>query len=155
MNYCTPTSATTADVYSFRQLRADNPNVSFPSIWFEEASYPAVGLEDFNMFPFTIAVEPPYDPLLERIELGSIIDVAGEWVKEWLVIALTPEEIAENYRQAEMSAIINAVEFQAFINLSPSAVEAQVDATYAAGPERDLLRQVLRLQWLISQSYKV
>lgn len=78
--------------YSIKQLRADNPNVSFPANMAEEK------LSQWGVYPVTIDTDPSYDPLTHKIQQASEPAlVSGAWVLSKTVVPLTAEEIQANY----------------------------------------------------------
>lgn len=78
--------------YSIKQLRVDNPNVSFP------VSITAEQLAEWGVYPVTIAADPSYDPLTHKIQQATEpVLVNGAWLVSKAVVALTAEEIQANY----------------------------------------------------------
>lgn len=75
--------------YSLRQLRKDNPNVSFP----EEPR--AETLARYDVYPVTEKTPPEHNPLTENL-VSTYTQVNGVWYKDWVVEAKTPEEAAQN-----------------------------------------------------------
>lgn len=75
--------------YSVSQLRADNPNVSFP------VPTPDDLLAAYNVFPVEPS-EPLYDPITQGITEISPIFVDGKWVQQWEVNDLTAEQVNQN-----------------------------------------------------------
>lgn len=74
--------------YSIGQLRRDNPQTSFPRNPSDAL------LATFNVFPVRPTEHPAYDPLTQRVEEGTPVLQAGEWVQVWNVTPLSAEEIA-------------------------------------------------------------
>ena len=78
--------------YSLGQLRVDNPNVSFPS------TMPDEQLAEWDMYPVTVVADPSYDPLTQKVQQADEpVLVNGAWLISKTVVALTPEEIQDNY----------------------------------------------------------
>lgn len=76
--------------YTLAQLRADNPNTSFPRI----PSYDT--LASYGVFPCAPAGDPPaHNANVERLEKGYE-QVDGAWREAWAVTALTDAEKAAN-----------------------------------------------------------
>lgn len=70
-------------------LRRDNPQTSFPKNPTPEL------LATFNVFPVRPTEQPQCDPMTQRVEEGTPVLQAGEWVQTWLVNQLSAEEIAQ------------------------------------------------------------
>lgn len=75
--------------YSVSQLRRDNPQTSFPRNPTDEL------LATFNVFPVKPTEQPAYEPLTQRVEEGTPVLQAGEWVQVWWITPLSAEEIAQ------------------------------------------------------------
>lgn len=73
--------------YSIRQLRLDNPNVSFPK------DMPESVLADFDVFPLLSAPQPEYDTFRQRVVEGTPELTNGAWYQTWVVEDLAPEEV--------------------------------------------------------------
>jgi hypothetical protein len=87
-------------LYSVNQLRADNPNVSFPRVTSHAA------LAAFGVFPAEWAAQPAHTPAAEKLEPGAFTEVDGAWFRGWNVITLSQEELAANVQTklAELAA---------------------------------------------------
>jgi hypothetical protein len=73
---------------SHDQIRAANPNTSFPA-YFEEA----------EGYDWVAHVEPPeVDVSSQYREEGEPIQVDGKWMKTWIVNSLSADEIASRAR---------------------------------------------------------
>ena len=78
--------------YSIKQLRADNPNVSFPN------NMTAQQFAEWGVYPVTIAADPSYDPLTHKLQqTAEPVLVNGAWILSKTVVPLTAEEIQDNY----------------------------------------------------------
>jgi hypothetical protein len=80
--------------YSVRQLRRDNPQVSFPE-------NPTEGLlAAYDVYP----VQPTDSPAGDVVTEVDPVLTDGQWLQAWSVRDFTPEEIADNLaaRRAEM-----------------------------------------------------
>ena len=75
--------------YSIGQLRRDNPQVSFPK------SIPDSTLAEFGVYPLKPTEQPQFDPMTQRVEEGTPVLQAGEWLQVWNVTPLSAEEIAQ------------------------------------------------------------
>ena len=75
--------------YSIGNLRRDNPNTSFPRV------VPETTMTAYNMFPVEHDVNPTFDPLTHKVEIGATPVLTGDkWVLPKTAVALTPVEIA-------------------------------------------------------------
>lgn len=87
--------------YSIAQLRADNPQTSFPQSPSNEL------LVEFNVFPVAPTAVPAVDPKTHKAVEMPPVKQDGQWVQVWAVLALAPEEVAENMRRARARAYQN------------------------------------------------
>lgn len=84
-----------AQAYSIAQLRADNPNVSFP------ADFPASLLAQYDVY-LAINVDPPvYDTILQTVRQDGYEFVSNQWQTKWLV---------ENKDNATLQAEVDSIE---------------------------------------------
>lgn len=86
MTYCKRTAPNTAVEYTLRQLREDNPNVSFPR------SFPDIVLANYDVFPAVETPQPAYDPTTQNITRGGFTRRAGVWERVWTVEAKSQQE---------------------------------------------------------------
>lgn len=87
-------NAVAAYPYSVQQLRADHPNTSFP-----DSLNPDV-LTEFGVFPVYETQPEAHDQNTQKpIELAPAL-VDGIWQRQWEIVDLTPEEIAQTMHQA-------------------------------------------------------
>lgn len=93
-----PNETVQAFPYSVRQLRRDNPNVSFPS------SLSDATLASWNVFPVVDRPAPSFDPATESCNQVNPTFENGEWVTTWQVTTVDADEIAE--RLADESEIV-------------------------------------------------
>ena len=84
--------------YSVRQLRLDNPSVSFP------ANPSDATLAAWNVFPVTAGSMPACDPATETCTQIDPTLVNGEWVATYEVTTADAAEIAE--RLADESEMV-------------------------------------------------
>jgi hypothetical protein len=75
--------------YSIRQLRRDNPQVSFPS------EIPAATLAVYSVYSLGPTLMPAYNPETQRVMEGQAALVNGAWVQTWVISNLTSEELDE------------------------------------------------------------
>src|SRR5690554_3620609 len=73
--------------YSIRQLRRDNPQVSFPR------EMPDERLADWGVYRVAKVEQPVYDPETQTVEEGQPVQVEGIWTQVWNVRDLTTEEL--------------------------------------------------------------
>ena len=70
----------TASKYSLRQLREDNPTISFPK------SIPDTLAASYDVYPYTFANEPSYDMFTQDLTEGSFTqDEDGNWTLGYTV----------------------------------------------------------------------
>jgi hypothetical protein len=96
----------TPAAYSVAQLRADNPQVSFPQ------NIPDTTLAEYGVYPLQSADQPAYDPLTQDLSDGAPVQQGGQWVQTWVVTQASPEAIAQ--RQAEHTAQLQAQRAEAY-----------------------------------------
>ena len=83
--------------YSIRQLKADNPNVSFPRNPSDEI------LSEYDVFRVQNTAPPETGPD-ERAVLGDPTLEGGQWVQTWQVVPIPQEELEQRARdQREQS----------------------------------------------------
>lgn len=80
--------------YSIRQLRRDNPQVSFPR------EMPDERLADWGVYRVAKVEQPVYDPETQALEEGQPVQVEGIWTQVWNVRSLTPEELKSRVPQS-------------------------------------------------------
>lgn len=72
-----------------------------PIVWDENNYCSAFALEadgkasQFKVFPFYTSAPPAYNPDTQEVREISPVKIGDEWVQQWEVIDLTPEQIAE------------------------------------------------------------
>ena len=111
--------------YSFRQLRLDNPQVSFPAD-------PSPGLLAEWGVVTVAPVDQPSVALDKNAVEGIPALVAGIWTQTWTEEPATADQVAERQREAadtSQRANIKADAFVArFIAMTPAEVLADVNA---------------------------
>lgn len=125
MSYVKVTDGAPVEIF-LSQLRAENPNVSFPQ------NPPAIVLAEYDVYPLIIAERPDADV----VEKGPINQVDGEWTQTWIGRDYTDDE-----RRAQM--IVTAR--QARLALNAQGLLAQVETAIQALPEPD--RTTISLEW--------
>lgn len=81
-----------ATAYSLRQLRQDNPNVSFPATLTEEI------LSAYGIMPVTVIPVPEYDAKTHAVTQDAPANVNGAWIVAWSINALPQAEAEANVR---------------------------------------------------------
>ena len=84
--------------YSARQLKIDNPQVSFPKTITDEL------LADFNVFPVEPSVAPAYSNQTQTLQQINPAFNGNAWIEQWEVNELSEEEI-QSLLLAESQAI--------------------------------------------------
>ena len=80
--------------YSLGQLRADEPSRSF------SAAPSDSELAHYGVFRVAPLEQPEFDPATHKaVEVQPAETVAGQWVQQWELVPLTPEEAEAYYRQ--------------------------------------------------------
>lgn len=80
-------------VFSLRELRKDNPNVSFPT-----QPDPAL-LAAYSVYPLQQAGIPEHDPAVETLGAQVITEVNGGYVLAHEVVPLSAEELLRKDRE--------------------------------------------------------
>lgn len=78
--------------YSLNQLRQDEPTKSFSSSPSDRE------LEAFQFIYPEAAIAPDPDPAAEKVAEVQPLEINGQWVQQWEVVALTVDEAAAYYR---------------------------------------------------------
>jgi hypothetical protein len=79
--------------YSLAQLRTDEPRRSFSSSPSERE------LAHYHVFRVVAQPQPSYDPATHRVIEAQPVEADGQWLQQWELIELTPEEQETYYRQ--------------------------------------------------------
>lgn len=83
------------EAYSVSQLRADNPQTSFPAQMTDEL------LAEWNVFP-VVPSEPPICGEKEIVEETGFLQLAdGSWKQAWLVRPMTAQELEALAREKD------------------------------------------------------
>jgi lambda repressor-like predicted transcriptional regulator len=82
--------------YSIADLRADNPDTSFPSEMSDAL------LASFGVYPVTSVPRPQYDAVTQNISAGTPAQQGDAWVQTWVVSDASPAEVEA--RTADVSA---------------------------------------------------
>jgi hypothetical protein len=71
------------------QIQAEYPNTSFPT--------PFVAPEPYE--PVLETPQPSYNPITQAVQQTTPVLTDGQWYQVWVVVDLTPEQIAYNEQQ--------------------------------------------------------
>ena len=112
--------------YSIEKLRRDNPETSFPAVMSEEE------LAEWGVFAIEEQDPPAFSEQTESIQLQPPALVDGVWVREWLVIKASLEEIES--RTIEQAAIIRkqrngvltATDYSQLVDYPGSDIQKQI-----------------------------
>jgi hypothetical protein len=101
MHILAPSGSVESYPYSVRQLRKDNPQVSFPADMGPDL------LAEYGVFSVTPSDQPDYDTTTQNLTEGTPELISGVWTQTWAVtdanadaIAARQAERIENYRRA-------------------------------------------------------
>lgn len=116
--------AVAAYPYSFTQLRAANPQVSFPRAVSDEF------LAGYGVVKIAPAAKPAYDPTKNIVE-GTPALVGGVWTQTWNQVAASAEEIAQRTETAAQQTEFDAAKLDAwivqFLAMTPSGAQTYVE----------------------------
>jgi hypothetical protein len=112
--------------YSLGQLREDEPAKSF------SPAPSDAELAHYGCYRVLPQAQPPCDPAAEKVVEVEPIEDDGQWLQQWEVVELTPEEQEAHYRATHPPRWI---EFWAAL---PSDVDALLAAARAASPRLEL-----------------
>jgi hypothetical protein len=77
---------------SARELRIDNPDVSFP------LAVPVEMYADYGFYPYVVAGKPSFNPKNQTVALGAFVQLAdGSWEQPWIVNAIRVEDWRETH----------------------------------------------------------
>jgi hypothetical protein len=78
--------------YSLQQLRTDEPRRSF------SVSPSERELAHYDVFRVLAQPQPSYDPAIHRVVEAQPVEADGQWLQQWELIELTPEEQEAYFR---------------------------------------------------------
>jgi hypothetical protein len=78
--------------YSVQQLRLDEPSRSI------SVSPRAEELAHYGVFRVVPQEQPEFDPATERVQEVAPVETDGQWLQQWELIELTPEERESYFR---------------------------------------------------------
>lgn len=109
--------------YSFGDMLADNPTVSFAQpISLETAA-------EYDTFLVEEMPVPSYDPITQNLIATNPDFVGGVWVQTWAVESATPEEITQRLEQKRQSMVVS--KFQGKAALLAAGILPDVEALVA------------------------
>jgi hypothetical protein len=98
--------------YTLAQLRADNPNTSFPKVPSDET------LAGFDIYPLQPVAPPAFNPVLQVLSEGTPTEgPSNVWTQTWVLTDRTDAEIAALQRELDVQQ-----------TTSPSALAAALEA---------------------------
>lgn len=112
--------------YSVGQLRADNPQVSFPNIISDAL------LAEYDVYPLTPTPYPVVD-YTKNVTEGTAVCINGEWEQVWDVTDASAEEVAQRLDdqwtvvRAERNDLLSSCDWT---QLPDAPVNAQEWASY-------------------------
>ena len=92
MLYVKVTNGSIQYPYTMGQLRKDNPNTSFP------AYISADTLAAYDVYAIQEVPAPEVDPLTQRHEQTTPVQVDGKWTQTWRVMQLSEDKATVNVR---------------------------------------------------------
>ncbi len=93
--------------YNYQQLRADNPNISFPA-------EPGEWMATFGVYPVTPVARPANTATTNFVE-GVPVRVNGVWTQVWNEVPASQEEIAARAEIAAQTGELDAAKLDAWI----------------------------------------
>ena len=78
--------------YSVAQLRLDEPSRSI------SVSPRAEELAHYGVFRVVPQEQPEFDPAVEKVQEVAPVEVDGQWLQQWELVELTPEEQEAYFR---------------------------------------------------------
>ena len=150
--YCKPIDANTAEKYNLRQLKADFPDVSFPKIILNGSLDEATLNEraaEYGVYPYLVPAQPAFDPAIERVEEGGILDDAGIWTQQWITVPLTQAVLDELAAQAVEDGVRADTLLKNFMALGPAGIETYIDANSTnMASANGVLKKLAKMIWL-------
>lgn len=117
----------TLDVLSEQEIRALNPNTSYPVPFVEPEGYAYV-------FP---SPQPLHDPVTQRVQqIAPVLTNKGHWEQRWLIIDKTPQLITEEAEARRIAAIpLSVSPRQIRQALTRAGYRGAVEAAVAGGSQ--------------------
>ena len=82
--------------YTYGELRADNPNTSFPSNPAE------LDLDAWDIEKVYQQADPAYDDMTQRLEQGTPVFVDPQWQVTQVIVQLTQEEVDDKQAESDL-----------------------------------------------------
>lgn len=150
MNYAKIVNgAVVAYPYTFRQLRLDHPQTSFP------ATPTDATFAEYGVLPVADTAKPPYDQTKNIVE-GIPVLVNGVWTQTWDQSAASAAEIAARQLDVDDASDFTVVKADSFIPQFLAMRPAQLD-TYIEtnvtnlATTRDLLKKMAMMLLILSR----
>jgi hypothetical protein len=112
--------------YSLGRLREDEPTRSF------SPSPSDAELAHYGCYRVLPQAQPSCDPAAEKVQEAEPAEDGGQWLQQWEVVELTPEEADAYYRAT------NPPRWIEFLAALPADVDALLAAARAASPRLEL-----------------
>jgi len=109
--------------YSLKQLRTDNPNISFPS------SFPEAVLADFDVYPYVEIPAPEVDCTTHKVSLGAILKIDGVWTQTWDTVVLTQGETCANEDVVDTTTVLADTQVRSLLLDRPAGIEAYINSS--------------------------
>lgn len=119
--------------YTLRQLKADNPNVSFPK------EIPEATLAEFGVYPLVVVPLDDYDPTTHKPDTPVIQEVGGVWQKTIPIVPKTQDELDAELVQWRSTASVSMASCRRV--LLASGLLDTVNTAMASAP------QEAQIQW--------
>ena len=127
-----------AELYSLRQLKNDNPDVSFPKPPSDAL------LASYDVYPVTDPGPPAYNPLVQKIEDGGYTLNGAVWTKVYNVVDKTAQERRIEADEVEAEVAQNNELLVAMGEATIDLVMAAVDGTITPSTTRAQIRNAFR-----------
>jgi hypothetical protein len=144
MLYVKVTNGSIQYPYTIGQLRKDNPNTSFP------AYISADTLASYDVYAIQEVPAPEVDPLTQRHEQITPVQVDGKWTQVWRVVQLPQDQAVVNVRAKRNQLLADSD----WTQLADSPVDKAAWAVYREAlrslPEQEGFPYLV--QWPVSPS---
>lgn len=114
--------------YTYSQLRADNPNTSFPRT-------PGPWLEEYGVYAVADTARPAPSSISVNVVEGAPTLANGQWVQSWVEVPASAEEIAEREEAAAQEGELTEAKLDAwivaFLAMTPAEAQAYINANGA------------------------
>lgn len=111
--------------YSIQQLKAENPQVSFPT----EPS--AESLAEFDVYE-VVASEMPSITYSQKIVENTPVSIDGKWVQQWSVVDMVGDELLARVRDLRASEYPPMSDYlDGIVKGDQAQIQAYIDACLA------------------------